>query len=303
MPPGGQLREWIEKLLEHLRHERRLSSHTLSGYRRDLERLASWCEEQDITDWKSLSSHHLRNYTGQRFRQGISGKSLQRELSSVRTLYRYLLREQAVDNNPAQGIRAPKSKRLLPPTLDADQLGAMLDTPTDTPLELRDLAMMELFYSSGLRLSELISVDHHDIDQTTGALEVVGKGGKCRQVPIGCKALEAISNWLQVRPQLAKPDEAALFVSQRGQRIHRRTVEVRLKQWAANHGANQNLHPHMLRHSFASHILESSGDLRAVQELLGHADISTTQIYTHLDFQHLAKVYDAAHPRAKKRKK
>jgi len=240
---------------------------------------------------------------GQRFRQNISGKSLQRELSSVRTFYSYLLREQAVESNPAQGIRAPKTKRLLPPTLDVDQVGALLDTTTSDPLEIRDLAMMELFYSSGLRLAELISVNTDDIDTQDTSLEVLGKGSKSRRVPIGQKALEAIANWLLIRPQLAKPDEPALFVSKRGTRIHRRTVETRLKRWSLNHGTNQNLHPHMLRHSFASHVLESSGDLRAVQELLGHADISTTQIYTHLDFQHLAKVYDAAHPRAKKRKK
>jgi len=290
-------------LLVHLRYERRLSKHTLTGYRRDLERLASWCAEQRITHWKNLSPHHVRNYMGQRFRQNISGKSLQRELSSVRTFYSYLLREQAVESNPAQGIRAPKTKRLLPPTLDVDQVGALLDTTTSDPLEIRDLAMMELFYSSGLRLAELISVNTDDIDTQDTSLEVLGKGSKSRRVPIGQKALEAIANWLLIRPQLAKPDEPALFVSKRGTRIHRRTVETRLKRWSLNHGTNQNLHPHMLRHSFASHVLESSGDLRAVQELLGHADISTTQIYTHLDFQHLAKVYDAAHPRAKKRKK
>jgi len=303
MTEAGQLTEWIDRLLAHLQHERRLSKHTLSGYRRDLERVAAWCEEQQIEAWKLLTPQHIRTYIGQRFRQGISGKSLQRELSSIRALYHYLQREQLVDNNPAQGIRAPKTEHLLPATLDADQLSAMLDTDTSDPLELRDLAMMELFYSSGLRLAELISVNVNDIDTGDGSLEVTGKGGKQRQVPVGRKALQAIADWLQVRPQLAKADEIALFVSKRGTRIHRRTVETRLKQWAQIHGANQKLHPHMLRHSFASHILESSSDLRAVQELLGHADISTTQIYTHLDFQHLAKVYDSAHPRAKKRKK
>lgn len=303
MPTLDQLQEGIEQLIIHLRHERRLANNTLSSYRRDLERLAAWCEAQNVPDWKAFATHHVRAYIGQRFRQGISGKSLQRDLSSIRTLFRFLIREQVVSNDPAQDIRAPKTKRLLPATLDADQLGAMLDTPTDGPLELRDLAMMELFYSSGLRLSELTSINLMDIDQAEAALEVIGKGSKTRLVPVGRKALAAIKQWLKVRPQLANPEELALFVSQRGNRIHRRTVEARLKRWALTHGANQKLHPHMLRHSFASHILESSSDLRAVQELLGHADISTTQIYTHLDFQHLASVYDAAHPRAKKRKK
>ncbi len=203
--------------------------------------------------------------------------------------------------NPAVGVRAPKSPRKLPGTLDADQLCGLLDRVEDDPLSLRDSAMIELFYSSGLRLAELISVNLGDIDMADGELSVLGKGAKTRRVPVGQKAREAVQRWLRVRPGLADRDEPALFVSSRGTRIHPRTVQQRLTRWAREQGANQGLHPHMLRHSFATHLLESSGDLRAVQELLGHADIGTTQIYTHLDFQHLAQVYDQAHPRARKK--
>ncbi len=302
MTDGGGLQKWLSRYLQHLRHERRLSPHTLSNYGRDLERIRDWCGEQEITDWKQLNQHQIRGYMAGRHRQGISGKSLQRELSSLRSLYRYLLREGASACNPAQGIRAPKSGARLPATLDVDQLAKLLNKTTDQPLELRDLAIMELFYSSGLRLAELVSLELTDVDLDDGTLEVTGKGAKTRRVPVGRKARQAISTWLRVRGSLADTTETALFVSRRGGRIQPRTVQARLKKWALKHGAPRSLHPHLLRHSFASHLLESSADLRAVQELLGHADISTTQIYTHLDFQHLAQVYDDAHPRAKKKK-
>jgi integrase/recombinase XerC len=302
-PVAPQLQEWVTRFLDHLRHERRLSSNTLSNYQRDLSQIGVWCTERGIGRWPELRDQQVRLYVAHRHRHGISGKSLQRELSALRSLFRYLLREQAAQDNPASGVRAPKVGRRLPATLDADQLGRLLDLGGNQPLELRDLAMMELFYSSGLRLAELVSLDLNDLDLADGApLEVTGKGAKSRRVPIGRKAREALRRWLQVRPQLAAENETALFVSRRGDRIHPRTVQHRLKQWALAHGADRNLHPHLLRHSFASHLLESSGDLRAVQELLGHADLSTTQIYTHLDFQHLARVYDQAHPRARKKR-
>ena len=294
--------QWLTRFLHHLRHERRLSPHTLSNYRRDLERIHAWCLEQNLASWQELTQQQIRDYTAQRHRQGISGKSLQRELSTLRSLYRYLLREGVCDNNPVQGVRAPKTGRKLPATLDADQLGQLLDTPAGDALGLRDLAIMELFYSSGLRLAELVSLDPRDIDMADATLEVTGKGAKTRRVPVGSKALQALHRWLEVRDSLASRDEQALFVSRRGKRLRPRSIQSRLKKWAIEQGAARSLHPHLLRHSFASHLLESSGDLRAVQELLGHADISTTQIYTHLDFQHLAQVYDAAHPRAKKKK-
>jgi integrase/recombinase XerC len=204
--------------------------------------------------------------------------------------------------SPAVGVRAPKTPRKLPVTLEADQLCQLLDQPQDDLLAIRDAAMVELFYSSGLRLAELVAVNLGDIDGADAALSVTGKGAKTRRVPVGAKAREAVERWLRVRANLAAEGERALFVSSRGGRIHPRTVQARLAQWARERGATRGLHPHLLRHSFASHLLESSGDLRAVQELLGHADISTTQIYTHLDFQHLAQVYDQAHPRAKKKR-
>ena len=302
MADATPLHSWITRFLEHLRDERRLSQHTLSNYARDLARIAGWCDEQQVNGWGRLQQQHIRNYLALRHRQGIGGRSLQRELSSLRSLFRYLLREGAADSNPVQGLRAPKAKRRLPATLDADQLGQMLDRPADDLLELRDLAAMELFYSSGLRLAELVSLDTDSIDLQDARLEVTGKGSKTRVVPVGRKAREAVSHWLRVRSGLAAPDEPALFVSKRGTRIHPRTVQARLQKWARVLGTGRNLHPHLLRHSFASHLLESSGDLRAVQELLGHADIGTTQIYTHLDFQHLARVYDDSHPRARKKR-
>ena len=296
------LQSWVDSFLGHLRDERRLSQHTLSNYARDLGRIADWCKAQQVSCWKQLQQQHIRNYLALRHRHGIGGKSLQRELSSLRSLFRYLLREGAAENNPVQGLRAPKSKRRLPAAMDADQLGQVLDRPVETTLELRDLAIMELFYSSGLRLAELVSLNTDSIDLQNATLQVTGKGNKTRLIPVGRKAREAVSHWLQVRGELATAEERALFVSKRGARIHPRTVQARLQKWAQDLGAARNLHPHLLRHSFASHLLESSGDLRAVQELLGHADISTTQIYTHLDFQHLAQVYDDAHPRARKKR-
>jgi integrase/recombinase XerC len=291
----------LEAFLHHLAHERRLSPHTLTSYRRDLTRLRAWLESEKRESWERLDQETVRRFVAWRHRGGASGKTLQRELSALRSLFRYLLREGIVGQNPAQGVRAPKSARKLPATLDADQLCGLLDHPDDDPLTMRDTAMVELFYSSGLRLAELVAIDLGDIDMDDATLEVTGKGAKTRRVPVGGQAREAIRRWVRVRGNYSVPEQNALFVSQRGNRIHPRTVQQRLQRWAMAQGATRNLHPHLLRHSFASHLLESSGDLRAVQELLGHSDISTTQIYTHLDFQHLAQVYDKAHPRARKK--
>jgi integrase/recombinase XerC len=293
-----------DAFLAHLAHERRLSTHTRSSYRRDLARIAAWRHAQGIGRWQDLLQEDVRRFVAWRHRNGASPKTLQRELSALRSLFRYLLREGACRANPALGVRAPKAAGKLPGTLEADQLCGLLDrAPDDDPLALRDTAMIELFYSSGLRLAELVSVNLGDIDMEDGSLEVLGKGAKTRRVPVGGKAREAVRRWVRVRAKLARPGEAALFVSKRGGRIHPRTVQQRLSRWARERGAGRNLHPHLLRHSFASHLLESSGDLRAVQELLGHANIATTQIYTHLDFQHLAQVYDRAHPRARKKRR
>ncbi len=302
MPSEAPLQIWLNHFLNHLRHERCLSPHTLSNYQRDLQRIKAWCLTQNIVAWADLTQPHVRSFIAMRHRQGISGKSLQRELSSLRTLFRYLQREKQAENNPAQGVRPPKSQRKLPSVLDADQLGCLLDQPSDEPLTVRDLAMMELFYSSGLRLSELVSLNLTNIDLVDAIVEVTGKGDKTRRVPVGEKARQSLERWLIVRAGMVSPDESALFISQRGKRISPRTVQQRVHKLTQERGVPTDVHPHMLRHSFASHLLESSGDLRAVQELLGHADISTTQIYTHLDFQHLAKVYDKAHPRARRKK-
>ena len=299
MSTSGDL---IESFLGHLAHERRLSEQTLIAYRRDLERLDAWLSKAESLAIEKLDEQAVRQYLAWRHRRGASGKTLQRELSSLRSLYRWLLREGLAGSNPAVGVRAPKSPRRLPATLDADQLCSLLDHPVDDDLlTIRDQAMIELFYSSGLRLAELVSVNVGDIDMVEGELGVLGKGSKTRRVPVGIKAREAVQRWMRVRANLAAAGEPALFVSSRGTRINPRTVEVRIARWARLQGATRDLHPHLLRHSFATHVLESSGDLRAVQELLGHSDIGTTQIYTHLDFQHLAQVYDQAHPRARKK--
>lgn len=295
-------KKWLERFFGYIQHERRLSPHTLKNYQRDLSRLQEYCEAMNIADWTALDSFAVRHYVAWRHRKGIGGRSLQRELSALRSFYNFLLREQVVGSNPAVGVPAPKAEKRLPKALDVDQTGRLLDIHEETPLALRDRAMMELVYSSGLRLAELISMDLDSIDRSDATVRITGKGSKTRVVPVGRVALQALQEWLRVRGQLASPEQQALFVSKDGKRLSARSVQQRLKQWSQKQGLDSRVHPHMLRHSFASHILESSGDLRAVQELLGHADIATTQVYTHLDFQHLAKVYDQAHPRAHKRR-
>jgi len=290
----------LSAFLNHLGQERRLSPRTQDAYARDIADFCDWLGEE-TPDWAGIGPHQIRSFAAARHRQGLSPKSLQRRLAALRSLFRYLQREQLVQNNPADGIRAPKVQRKLPATLDADQLTHLLDIRGDDPLTLRDRAILELFYSSGLRLSELVSINLIDLDPREAVLDVTGKGRKTRRVPVGRLALAAIADWNKVRGQLAGAEEPALFVSQRGGRLSARSVQQRIARLAQQQGAPRHVHPHLLRHSFASHMLESSGDLRAVQELLGHADISTTQIYTHLDFQHLAKVYDQAHPRARKK--
>jgi integrase/recombinase XerC len=296
----------IGPFLAHLAHERRLSPLTVESYGRSLRLVAGWLaqtygEPMAAPDAIArMDQQQVRRYAAARHRSGVSGKTLQRELSSLRSLFRWLLREGQARVSPAAGVRAPKGELKLPATLDADQLGRLLDRPADDLLAIRDSAMVELFYSSGLRLAELVAVNLGDIDMAEGAMRVTGKGAKTRTVPVGTQARESVGRWMLVRANLAGEGEPALFVSSRGRRIAPRTVEARLAVWASEGGAGRHVHPHLLRHSFASHLLESSGDLRAVQELLGHSDIGTTQIYTHLDFQHLAEVYDRAHPRARR---
>ncbi len=291
----------VKNFFLYLENERGLSARTLKAYQRDLEQLLGYLQTENIDDPEQVTQHHIRGFIAQRHRQGLGGKSLQRLLSAIRSLFRWMLRENIARHNPATPVRAPKSPRHLPATLDADLLARLLDIPCDTPLAIRDKAMMELFYSSGLRLSELSSLRWEQLDLASGMVTVTGKGNRSRMVPVGRIASSALLEWRKVRADFAPFEEPHVFVSQRGNPIAVRTIQARVRYWAKRQGMPQNVYPHLLRHSFASHMLESSGDLRAVQELLGHADISTTQIYTHLDFQHLAKVYDKAHPRARKK--
>lgn len=289
----------IDQFLGTLQH---LSNHTQKAYQRDLAVLLKFVDTHDVQKWDELDGRQIRSFVAWRHRQGIGGRSLQRNLSAARAFYRYLMGEGVAKHNPAEGVQAPKSPRRLPKLLDVDQAAQLLEIDDRAPLAIRDKAILELMYSSGLRLSELVMLDMGSLDLVDAVVTVTGKGKKTRSVPVGKHAREAIRQWLKIRGGMANDEEMAIFVSQRGKRISRRSIQQRLKQWAIKQGLTNHVNPHMLRHSFASHLLESSGDLRAVQELLGHADISTTQVYTHLDFQHLANVYDNAHPRAHKKK-
>lgn len=290
----------LAEFIRHLASEKRHSPRTCDSYQRDLLRLADWLGRSGFVAWQRVTNHDLRRYVATLSREGLSGRSIARHLSATRRFYQFLLREKLASDNPALDIRAPKSGRRLPRVADVDQLNHLLDGQPDDPLEVRDLCMFELMYSSGLRLAELASLDLDTVDLRSGEVRVMGKGDKERLLPVGRKAIAAIQAWLPYRAALANDGEAALFVSQRGERLSHRSIQARLSRWGISRGADQKLHPHLLRHSFASHMLESSGDLRAVQELLGHADIATTQVYTHLDFQHLARVYDQSHPRARR---
>jgi integrase/recombinase XerC len=295
-------KQLLSDFLAQLTIEKRASQYTVKSYKRDLNCLSTYCESKSISLWTDLKQTNIRSYMASRHRQGLSSTSLQRELSAIRSFFNFLLKNQLTDNNPVQYIKAPKKPRKLPKTLDVDQIKSLLEAGTNSTIEIRDLAMFELFYSSGIRLSELAQLNLTDIDLTDKSLIVrSGKGGKSRMLPIGSKAVVAINTWLEHRIKSATSTETALFISTRGTRLGQRSIELRLKQWCKKKGIAEHIHPHMLRHSFATHLLESSQDLRAVQELLGHSNISTTQIYTHLDFQHLADVYDKAHPRAKRK--
>lgn len=295
---AGELAVWIERFLAHLRHERRLSERTCTGYKRDLALLHS---AYHASACATLEADFIRLLIAQQHRRGLGRRSLQRMLAALRTFCDYLMREALLHANPARGVRAPRSPRRLPTHYDVDQVQQLLQSPADAGvLQQRDYAILELFYSSGLRLSELVDLNCAALDLAEGLVRVTGKGGKTRIVPVGRYACAALARWLQTRLQVAPPTEPALFVGRRGCRLTPRAVQKRLKQWAIQCGID-GLHPHRLRHACASHVLESSGNLRAVQELLGHADLSTTQIYTHLDFQHLAQVYDQAHPRARRK--
>jgi len=290
----------LAEYLTFLNVERGLSPLTRENYARDIKQLLDFSQQ---TSLNQLDNTDIRRITASLHSKGLGGKSIARMLSSWRGFFNYLVQRHGYNSNPAKGLRAPKSAKKLPQVLSIEQAIKLVDIKGDDILSVRDHAILELFYSSGLRLSELVNLDLGQVDFSEGTITVTGKGNKTRVVPLGQYAMSAINNWLKQRPSLLikNPKETAVFISKQGNRLSSRNVQYRMKAWAIKQGIDSSVHPHMLRHSFASHVLQSSGDLRAVQEMLGHANISTTQVYTHLDYQHLTKVYDTAHPRAKKK--
>jgi integrase/recombinase XerC len=313
MTPAALAR--VAQFRRYMTIERNLSAHTDSNYARDLAALVKFCDAHKLGDWSALDTQHIRQFAAHSHAKGLAGRSIQRRLSAVRSFFEYLVhetriqqnaRERVADpinvkSNPAVDVRAPKAQRRLPETLDADQMASLLEIPAGDIFVTRDRAIMELLYSSGLRLAELCGLDVGGLDLADHTVHVVGKGNKARIVPVGTEARSALTQWLKDRVSLAKPGEMALFVGRSGERLGRRAVQTRVAYWARRQGVSMRVYPHLFRHSFASHLLESGGDLRGVQELLGHADIATTQIYTHLDFQHLARIYDKTHPRARRK--
>jgi integrase/recombinase XerC len=312
--------EWVARFRRYMTSERRLSAHTDRSYSRDLAALIRYCDRSGVADWGGLDTQHVRLFAAHSHASGLSPRSIRRRLSAVRSFYEFLLREgrsgaaraagaafarrslgAGIRANPAHDVRAPKAARRLPQTLDPDQMARLLEIPPGNVLTARDRAIMELLYSSGLRLSELVGLDIASLDLKDRTVQVLGKGSKGRIVPVGRAAARALKAWLRERADLARQGETALFVGRSGERLGARAVQARIAHWARRQGLGMHVHPHLFRHSFASHLLESSGELRGVQELLGHADISSTQIYTHLDFQHLARIYDATHPRARRK--
>ncbi|PCJ47685.1 MAG: tyrosine recombinase XerC [Gammaproteobacteria bacterium] len=293
----------INNYLDHLESEKNYSPLTIKSYQRQLKTALEDCKDDAKKGWQALDIHHFRGLLARWHQAGLTPRSIHQRLSALRGLYNHLMREKQAEANPLAILKAPKMARKLPRDIEIDEIFHLLDNmPKGSAIEIRDHAMLELFYSSGLRLAELAALDLFNIDFSDQSVQVVGKGNKTRRSPVGDKALTALKNWLQVREATADLEESAIFVSQRGSRLSHRSIQARLKYWGKRLGLSTPIHPHKIRHSFATHMLESSGDLRAVQELLGHANLSTTQIYTHLDFQHLAKIYDKAHPRAHKKK-
>ena len=291
----------IQPYWDYLRAEKQVSPHTLSNYQCQLQAVCAMLKQHQISSWQEVDASVIRWILSQSHKQGLGAKSIGVRLVALRQWFAYLVKHEQLPANPALGIKAPKVGRHLPKNVDAEQVAQLLNTEATTPLEIRDLAMMELMYSSGLRLSELQGLDLDRMDLSTREVRLLGKGNKERIVPIGSKALEAIHRWLEVRMRF-NPQDNAVFLNNRGGRLSHRSIQLIMEKWGRKQGLETHLHPHKLRHSFATHMLEGSGDLRVVQELLGHSSLATTQIYTHLDFQHLAKVYDAAHPRARKKK-
>jgi len=317
---------WLERFRRYLAAERRCSPHTVAAYTRDIQALAAYCDRSGLETWSAVDSGHLRSFAARLHAGGLGPRSIQRRLSAVRSFYEFLQREAKaprgggragdatgagdgerreiarIRSNPGQDVRAPKAARRLPQTLDVDQMARLLEIPAGVPFAARDRAIMELLYSSGLRLAEIVGLDLGSLDLRDRMVHVLGKGRKARLVPVGRMAIRALEQWLTERAVLAREGEQALFVGRLGRRLGRRAIELRVAYWARRQGLAAHVYPHLFRHSFASHLLESGAELRGVQELLGHADIATTQIYTHLDFQHLARIYDATHPRARRTK-
>jgi integrase/recombinase XerC len=307
--------EQVAQFRRYMTTERRMSAHTDSNYARDLAALVKFCDLHQLHDWGAVDSQHIRSFAAHSHANGLAPRSIQRRLSAVRAFFEFLVREsvvpqrrqqtrlgtRSIKSNPAYEVRAPKAQRRLPETLDPDQMARLLEIPAGNIFVTRDRAIMELLYSSGLRLAELVGLDLGGLDLADRTVRVVGKGNKTRIVPVGTEAVQALKQWLKERASIAKSSETALFVGRSGERLGRRAVQTRVAYWARRQGVSVRVYPHLFRHSFASHLLESGGDLRGVQELLGHADIATTQIYTHLDFQHLARIYDKTHPRARRK--
>ncbi len=300
-PLPNSLQTPLDRFYEYLRSEKGLSLHTQRNYKQQLETMAQHLLSMGVKDWTQVDAAWVRQLASKGMREGMKASSLATRLSSLRSFFDFLILRGELSANPAKGVSAPRKKRPLPKNLDVDEVGQLLEVTDDDPLSIRDRAMMELMYGAGLRLAEVVSVNVKDVSLFSGELRVVGKGDKERKVPFSGLAKEWVGKWLKVRSGLANPDEKALFVSKLGVRISHRNVQKRMAEWGQKQAVASHISPHKLRHSFATHMLESSNNLRAVQELLGHENISTTQIYTHLDFQHLAQVYDQAHPRAKKK--
>lgn len=298
--PNG-LQQPLERFYEYLRSEKGLSLHTQRNYKQQLETMAGHLAQLGLKEWQQVDAGWVRQLASKGMREGMKPSSLATRLSSLRSFFDFMMLRGEMSANPAKGVSAPRKKRPLPKNLDVDEVGQLLEVNEDDPLAIRDRAMMELMYGAGLRLAELVSINVKDVSLSSGEIRVVGKGDKERKVPFTGMAAEWVSKWLRVRPSLANSDELGLFVSKLGVRISHRNVQKRMAEWGQKQAVASHISPHKLRHSFATHMLESSNNLRAVQELLGHENISTTQIYTHLDFQHLAEVYDQAHPRAKKK--
>ncbi|HGJ5892550.1 MAG TPA: tyrosine recombinase XerC [Arsenophonus apicola] len=296
------LQQRIDGFLRYLHVERQLIPVTIINYQRQLAVLVDMALDMNINDWTQLEISHVRMMVAKSRRQGLQAASLALRLSSLRSFLDWLVGQGIITANPAKTVKTPKNKRHLPKNIDVDEVNQLLNIDLADPLSVRDRTMLEVMYGAGLRLSELVNLNCQHLDLQSGEVRVMGKGSKERKVPLGRIAVEWLVRWLEMRQQYVKQDDAVFISIQRGKRISARNVQKRFALWGIRQGVRSHIHPHKLRHSFATHILESSGDLRAVQELLGHANLSTTQVYTHLDFQHLAKVYDVAHPRAKREK-